>query len=486
MRARVSLVSLALLAVLFAGCASVDDQPIHTDSDGDGLTDAEEGLLGTDPNNADTDGDGVSDWQEVANGTDPLDSFMPRVVIGVLDTGIQPYHHEFRQARPGEDGFAHPSTYLSGYPADVEGLPITLALNSTAAEDYFEADEELWAQTQDETLYWVPGTKIIGLTSFGTGGLPGSGHGTMTAGRSGGNTISIGGNETLLMIVRAPLALSISVGDDAQSQATRWMADQPFIDIQSHSWGMPFTCAGLATQHAWGWAEAFKYARDRQLVMVAAANGHGNTGTLGYPSQCQDNAGVAGVVTVGATDNDGYPTWANWFPAISGDGCANPAPKEDTVNEISNTGGGTSSATPFSAGGAAKMILEARRMFRDPGVGIHDGVITTVQPGGSVPEAGPLADGIFTMDELKDVLFHTAISPPTVDDSDGGECLQRVPMDENTPATAVFPFIGYGEVNGDSIDHAIRVLQGIDEPYVRAAEDALYEQDQDARRAFWG
>ena len=35
------------------------------DSDGDGLTDAEEKVLGTDPNKADSDGDGLTDWAEV-------------------------------------------------------------------------------------------------------------------------------------------------------------------------------------------------------------------------------------------------------------------------------------------------------------------------------------------------------------------------------------------------------------------------------------
>ena len=44
------------------------------DSDGDGLTDVVEGVLGTDPFNPDTDFDGSWDGVEVATGTDPLSS----------------------------------------------------------------------------------------------------------------------------------------------------------------------------------------------------------------------------------------------------------------------------------------------------------------------------------------------------------------------------------------------------------------------------
>ena len=44
------------------------------DSDGDGLTDAEEYELGTNPHLADTDGDGLPDGWEVANELDPLDN----------------------------------------------------------------------------------------------------------------------------------------------------------------------------------------------------------------------------------------------------------------------------------------------------------------------------------------------------------------------------------------------------------------------------
>ncbi len=45
---------------------------VFADDDGDGLTNPEEKLHGTDPNNPDSDGDGISDGDEVANGTDPL------------------------------------------------------------------------------------------------------------------------------------------------------------------------------------------------------------------------------------------------------------------------------------------------------------------------------------------------------------------------------------------------------------------------------
>lgn len=435
---------------------------------------------------------GGSDETKADDPVQPVaEPFMPRVVVAILDTGIMPYHDEFRQIRAGEDPWAHPSTYLNGFPSDAPALNLTLDMKDDAgeritdAEEYLTKDEDLWANTTQDTLYWLPGTKFAGVIGIGAD-LPGGGHGSMTSTRAGGNTVSIGGPETLLVHVRGPLSLSTEIGDDAQAIATRWMADQPFIDIQSHSWGMPFTCAGVATQHAWGWAEAFKYARDKQLVAVAAANGHGNTGTLGYPSQCQDNAGIAGVVTVGGTDNAGYVSWANWFPAIAADGCNNPAIDDTTTDKLENTGGGTSSATPFSAGGAAKLVLEARRILRDPSVGVKDGVYATAHEGAVLPATGPLADGDFTLAELKDVLFHTAISPPTEDPSDGDTCLNQVPLGPETPPESVFAFIGYGEVNHNSIALGIEVLMGSAELPARPTEDELYARDQAARRAFWG
>jgi hypothetical protein len=46
---------------------------VAQDSDGDGLSDADEALIGTDSHNPDTDGDGLGDGAELLLGTDPLD-----------------------------------------------------------------------------------------------------------------------------------------------------------------------------------------------------------------------------------------------------------------------------------------------------------------------------------------------------------------------------------------------------------------------------
>ena len=47
--------------------------PSAEDSDGDGLTNAEEEFYGTDPFDKDTDDDGYTDYEEIMSGTDPLD-----------------------------------------------------------------------------------------------------------------------------------------------------------------------------------------------------------------------------------------------------------------------------------------------------------------------------------------------------------------------------------------------------------------------------
>ncbi|WP_129751695.1 gliding motility-associated C-terminal domain-containing protein [Flavobacterium beibuense] len=49
------------------------------DQDGDGLNNTQEAIYGTDPTNPDTDGDGINDGSEITNGTDPLSACSPNL-----------------------------------------------------------------------------------------------------------------------------------------------------------------------------------------------------------------------------------------------------------------------------------------------------------------------------------------------------------------------------------------------------------------------
>ena len=67
-------VLLVALGFVLGGCPANDDDDDDegADTDGDGLSDADEATLGTDPTLADTDGDGLDDGEEVDLGTDPV------------------------------------------------------------------------------------------------------------------------------------------------------------------------------------------------------------------------------------------------------------------------------------------------------------------------------------------------------------------------------------------------------------------------------
>ena len=92
MAVRLVVFSLALL--ISVGCAGAGDgsgdataegqDPGALDSDGDGLTDAEEEAMGLDPQSADSDGDGLDDSVELDLGTDPLN---PDTDEDTLDDG---------------------------------------------------------------------------------------------------------------------------------------------------------------------------------------------------------------------------------------------------------------------------------------------------------------------------------------------------------------------------------------------------------------
>ena len=70
----------------FGTLDSLDGAP-DADPDGDGLTNAQEFELGTDPGNADTDNDGMTDLEEIQAGLDPLNTKVDPLKPSVSECG---------------------------------------------------------------------------------------------------------------------------------------------------------------------------------------------------------------------------------------------------------------------------------------------------------------------------------------------------------------------------------------------------------------
>ena len=97
-----------------------EEEPI--DTDGDGLSDEEEGELGTDPNDPDTDGDGVNDYDEVLWGINPLNPDTDG--DGLNDTEGSEYGTEPSLFDTDGDGFGDGEEVWSGTdPNDPEDYP---------------------------------------------------------------------------------------------------------------------------------------------------------------------------------------------------------------------------------------------------------------------------------------------------------------------------------------------------------------------------
>jgi len=96
----------------------VDPNDTNSDSDGDGLTDNEERLRGTDPLNADTDGDGINDLDDESTASNSyakrvaLDSIYSFSESKVYDLTVRHSDFFLRNHEP-TSGFLDPSAYFS-------------------------------------------------------------------------------------------------------------------------------------------------------------------------------------------------------------------------------------------------------------------------------------------------------------------------------------------------------------------------------------
>ncbi|MEA2432812.1 MAG: hypothetical protein QOG54_269 [Actinomycetota bacterium] len=436
-------------------------------------------------------------------------------VVALIDSGINPYSSAFRDK--SALAYKHPSTYIPGYPKDAIRLNLHL---DVPYEDAVKLDEDAWKGVVRGKLYWVPGTRIIGAISFGAGGgncpvvetppantlqqscpehtiLDDHGHGTMTASRAGGAPASLAPNARIVEI------------EGLGAKGVRWAADQGWIDVQSNSWinFVPQPVPGATT-------DAFAYASDKTLTLAASGNGTAYiTGFAPTPTYLLSTA-PPGVVLVGGHDNGKMTLWAGAPPHVVADAYAGMSAIRDSIEPMrpDPIACCTSAASPYAAGGAAAIITEARNILGDRSTGIHDGIVAEGADCAIWPDEGPLDDGKLTLDELKQVYFHTAEAHPAEGKDDGdihwaGEprapdhpelgpganpfCFgctttpvawKQIPEDGDL----AYPLIGYGGINENSVALAAKVLSGKEPIPDRTQADAQYDLDQQIRRAMSG
>jgi hypothetical protein len=403
----------------------------------------------------------------------------PVTVIGVADSGINAYHLEFSAATYPDPEIlkltrnftAHPSEYIPGYPEDAQAIPITLG------QGYYPAnDQAVWASVEKGRLYWIPGTKIIGAWDTGPAAcancapdthavLDDDGHGSGSASVSAGNRY--GYCPTCLLFVVEALDESI-------------VNERPWVDISTNSFG---TVGGVPLGLATGGSQSARTAVERgQTVLFAAGNGVGNAFDVPQATWGQDSVGPDWVITVGAIRRDNHRAIVgDGIPAhISawGDGNLPSACRTGTVGQCAF--GGTSAATPYTAGVFGTVLTEVRRAIGDVKAGQKPGQVVAL--GHPIEESVYLEDGKLTRAELREVVLKTA--QPLNQRND----VSPFPYPLTAPylGEANVLFEGYGAATPESAQRAIRVLLGQESLHEREFEDSFFALDRQVRDTIYG
>ena len=401
-------------------------------------------------------------------------------VVGIADSGINPYHMEFSAAAyPDPDVLrltnnftSHPSAYIAGYPTTAEALPITLG------QGYFPAaDQAVFAQVEQGKLYWIPGTKIIGAVDADNNAasnaaddltpiLDDDGHGTGSTSVSTGNRYGY-----------CPTCLLFFVEGLDETIATSY----PFVDITSHSFGY---VGGAPLGPAVGPNTATRAAAERgQTVLFAAGNGVGNAFDVPVLTYGSDQTGGSWNITVGALrrDNqraivgDGIPVDISAW----GDGNLPSACRTGTVGQCAF--GGTSAATPYTAGIFGTVLTEVRRAIGDGRAGQRPGQV--VAKGTALPGSVYLADGELTRAELRDAVLKTAF--PLNQDNKPSTFPFPMTAPYLTPETNML-FEGYGAATPEGAKRAVDVILGRALVPDRSFEDQFSAMDQAVKDTLYG
>jgi PKD repeat protein len=432
------------------------------------------------------------------------------VVIGVADTGINPYASEFAgellpysdlrsfttmdPANPGPNDVAvyhritgqllpftrHPSEYIPGFPAGAKPLKLTLGGGFYKSLD----DAAVWSTGHAgiplNQWFWIPGTKIIAAVDTGDAGAINAaadttpiydedGHGTASA------SVAVG--DQFGSCPRCVLAFAEGLSGDGKFFSQPWI---DFISVSAGAVGNVGTPDGGAT----GAADDSKAAAERgQTISYAAGNGVENAFVSPEQTYLSGTTGPDWHIRVGAIDRGngaailgtGKPVdWSSYGLGSIPSACRN--------SYGANCGhSGTSAATPISTGTMASVLLNARIAIGDSEAGQKDsgdagGILQAVAVGDSVAGSAFLGDGVLQRAELWNATFHCA------SDFSGS-----IGFPGAGPRSAVdYAYGGYGVADQAAMNCASSALLGLGSTKSTPDADRFFDVDEAIRDALWG
>ena len=406
---------------------------------------------------------GAAEGKRAGSAQLPLDK-RPFTVVAVVDTGINPYHVDFRAPELNR----HPSSYINGFPRSAEALP--LSLGAASYGDALIKDDSRWDAVKPDQLYWIPGTNIVGaIGPFGANDsgknfLDTDSHGTAVASLAGGRVHGPETNDIVIVVVDGDHPYDASGQRRNFKDGFEWAARQPWIDVITNSWMLADPAANENV------AQASRTAVESGKLVCFAS---GNYAAPLWVSATQGpswylNVGAASETTRGEHADTGWP---NDVLGLSGVAAAN----HDSIDGDEGFQVGTSMAAPNVCGQAARVISEVRGALGDYREGARAGLAS-----GRKAKGDYLEDGCLDRVELEDALQATAVP---------AETSAPDPNDVKAiPAAPVAGFLrgGYGIVDHDSADAAIDVLFGRSPRPERALEEAWLTQTDSMRNMIWG
>lgn len=390
-------------------------------------------------------------------------------VVAVLElaeetNGFSPYHFDFAghqhpwnnddDLENDVDFSSDPGGWLPGYPG---ATPVDITVPTdpdTVVADLAAGDRQAWdgmksSVGKDVNLYRFPGTKVVGAVRFGDSRSdPGTMYGDNAAHLTKSTSVAAGN-----LHGTCPECAVVVVLFDWPSNyraALEWVAEQPWIDVVTNSWGLRTQTWGPTTFPD----RVLRPAVESGQTWVWAA-GNGVDGSLFAPGPTYTWGDHAAdwVVTVGGA-------------APPDDNAAHGGRPVDIVSYsklYASAGGvtasgvgqhdGTSNAAPVVAGTFARTVQLGRDLLGDSLPGHHDGLVGEGRPrpcDGPLDDC-PLKDGKLERAEVQSLVFGNALpgsvrTSPALDTKSG----IKVPdaARPSPPAAPGYTASGHGIVHG--------------------------------------